>query len=98
MGAGRLEIDQHRGLAAHAVEGVEIDADAAAHLTVGAPVELITADRTASNHLTRVAAQARTLPHALLCGVHPRVKRVYTDASALIETKPMAATTHALSG
>jgi alanine racemase len=46
---------------------------------VGTPVELITPDPAAPNHLVSLARQAGTLPHALLCGLNPRLRRVYVE-------------------
>jgi alanine racemase len=55
-------------------------------LSVGAVVELITPDREAPNHLTRLAEAAGTNPYELLCRLNPRIRRVYHRTSAAIET------------
>lgn len=45
---------------------------------VGTPVELISPDENAPNHLPKLARLAGTIPHELLCRLNPRLKRVYT--------------------
>jgi len=51
--------------------------DERCRVDVGAEVELIGSDRAAPNHLTTLAKDAGVFPHALLAGIHPRVRRVY---------------------
>jgi len=44
---------------------------------VGSDVELISPDPSAANHVSRLAARAGILPHALLSGINPRIRRMY---------------------
>jgi len=46
-------------------------------LDLGTRVELISPDRSAPNHLPRVAAAAGTIPHELLARLHPGIRRVH---------------------
>jgi alanine racemase len=56
---------------------------------LGATVELITPDREAPNHVTRLALLAGTTPYELLCRLSARVHRIYREEPApIIETKP----------
>jgi alanine racemase len=57
---------------------------------VGTTVELISPDREAPNHLTRLAAAAGTIPHELLCHLNPRIPRVYASGHA-VESEPALA-------
>jgi alanine racemase len=58
---------------------------------LGATVELITPDREAPNHVTRLALLAGTTPYELLCRLSARVQRVYREEPApIIEPKPAA--------
>ncbi len=56
-----------------------------ARLGVGTPIELITPDRDAPNHLVALAAMARTNPYEILCRLNPRIRRVYHQAAATVE-------------
>ncbi len=66
-------------------------APTAMRLGVGTVVELVSPDPEAPNHLPRIAAQAGTLPHVMLCGLSPRIRRVYHDVGSLIHTIPAPA-------
>lgn len=46
---------------------------------VGAEVELVSADRDAPNHLTRVAAAAGLIPYEFLCRLSQRIRRHYVS-------------------
>jgi alanine racemase len=65
---------------------------------VGTPVELITPDRAASNHLPRLAALAGTNPYEILCRLNPRIRRVYHRASATVEVFTRSEATAAAAG
>jgi alanine racemase len=52
---------------------------------VGTPVELISPDREAPNHLVRLAQAAGTIPYELLCRLSPKVRRVYHESPAVVE-------------
>ncbi len=52
----------------------------------GTKVELISNDPSALNHLPALAKVAGLIPHEVLCGLNPRIKRVYSDTSAGLET------------
>ena len=56
------------------------------YVRIGTPVELITPDREAPNHLVRLAEAAGTLPHEILCGLNPRIRRAYGQPLATVET------------
>ncbi|MBL0926684.1 MAG: alanine racemase [Phycisphaerales bacterium] len=45
---------------------------------IGSAVEIVSADRTAPNHLPTLARQAGTIAHELLCRLSPRLPRHYT--------------------
>lgn len=49
----------------------------AGSVSVGSPVEVIGADRTAPNHLPKIARLAGTIAHEFLCGLSVRLQRVY---------------------
>lgn len=49
-------------------------------IDVGADVELIGRDRECSNHPVRMAQRAGISPYELLCGISPRIRRIYTEA------------------
>jgi len=51
-------------------------------LRVGMPVELITPDREAPNHLVTLARIAQTSPYEILCRLSPRLRRVYHQLPA----------------
>ena len=53
------------------------DVKPSAGIGVGAPVELIGSDPAAPNHLTTLAKAAGMIPHEILCGLHPSIKRSY---------------------
>ena len=53
------------------------DAGAPPKIQLGDPVELISADPSAPNHLPTLAASAGIVPHALLAGLSSRLERVY---------------------
>jgi alanine racemase len=67
----------------------------AAAVGVGAGIELISPDPSAPNHLVTLARQAGTLPHDLLCGLSPRLRRVYVDDEAPLIQSMRSATTAA---
>lgn len=59
----------------------------------GTMVELISNDPHAPNHLPALAKIAGLIPHEVLCGLNPRIRRVHGDASVGVETcetKPTA--------
>lgn len=69
--AGRVNMDQ-----------IMIDlTDVARRMEVGpgTQVELIGTDPAAPNHLPRLARASGTLPHEMLCRLHPRLKRTYVS-------------------
>lgn len=53
---------------------------------IGAEVELIGTNAGAPNHLPVLAHQAGTISHALMCGIGPRVPRVYMTDHGLADT------------
>ncbi|MCC6909885.1 MAG: alanine racemase [Phycisphaerales bacterium] len=53
--------------------------DLAVAVGVGASVELIGSDPAAGNHLPTLAAQANLQPYMLLCGLSPRISRIYRN-------------------
>lgn len=55
------------------------------HLRVGTAVELISPQAEAPNHLPKLARLAGTIPHELLCGLNPRIRRIYTGSVNAIE-------------
>jgi len=57
----------------HSLGEIELPRD----LRIGTRVELLSADRSAPNHLPRVAAAAGTIPHELLARLHPGIRRVH---------------------
>jgi alanine racemase len=61
-------------------------AAAANQIGLGTPVEVISADPAAPNHLPRLAKIAAAVPHEMLCRLNPRLKRVYLGASANSES------------
>ncbi|MHC4989585.1 MAG: alanine racemase [Planctomycetota bacterium] len=70
---------------------------AGADLRVGMPVELLSVAPEAPNCLTELAATARMLPHALLCGLSPTVPRDYVEGvpQPLVETVVTGGACHA---
>ena len=59
---------------------------------VDTPVELITADAMAPNHLPALAKAAGTIPHEIMCRLSPRIRRSYHVTAALTHTLPARAT------
>ena len=60
---------------------------------IGAEVEIVGCDRDAPTHLPTLARAAGTVSHQFMCGIGPRVKRVYkaaegADPAALYTTIP----------
>ncbi|MDY7109322.1 MAG: alanine racemase [Planctomycetota bacterium] len=60
-------------------------ADVSSRPGVGTPVELISPDREAPNHLVTLAQAAGTIPYELLCRLNPKIRRVYHESPAAIE-------------
>lgn len=83
--AGRVNMDQ---LTIDLTDLGPRTAELAPRLHVGTPIELITADRAAPNHLVTIAEAAGTNPHELLCRLSPRVRRVYHQSVANVEVFP----------
>ncbi len=52
------------------------------HVQIGTPVELISPDPTAPNHLPRLARLAGTFSHELLCRLNSRIRRMYYSSDA----------------
>lgn len=52
----------------------------------GTVVELISNDPHSPNHLPSLARSAGVIPHEVLCGLNPRIRRVYSDTSVDMET------------
>jgi len=50
---------------------------------VGVEVELVSTDRDAPNHLSRVAAAAGLIPYEFLCRLNPRIRRHYVSDAAV---------------
>ena len=63
----------------------------AGNLAVGTPVELISADRGAANHLVKLADAAGTIPYEILCRLSPKIRRIYHEAPAAVEVFAPAA-------
>lgn len=63
----------------------------AGNLAVGTPVELISADRDAANHLVKLADAAGTIPYEILCRLSPKIRRIYHEAPAAVEVFAPAA-------
>ncbi|UCD76788.1 MAG: alanine racemase [Phycisphaerales bacterium] len=61
-------------------------------IEVGTAVELITADAAAPNHVPTLARAAGTIPHEMLCRLHPRIRRTYQFAAAAVHTLSARAT------
>jgi alanine racemase len=77
---GRINMDQVT------IDVTDVAAEHAGQpLSVGAVVELITPDRGAPNHLTRLAEAAGTNPYELLCRLSARIRRVYHRTNAMVE-------------
>jgi alanine racemase len=70
---------------------VSSDAGGARGVAVGTPVELISADREAANHLVRLADAAGTIPYEILCRLSPKIRRIYHEAPAAVEVFAPAA-------
>ena len=52
----------------------------------GTMVELISNDPNAPNHLPALAKVAGLIPHEVLCGLNPGIRRVYSNTSVGVET------------
>ena len=61
-------------------------------LAVGARVEIVSPDRDAPNHLVTLARAAGTNPYEIICGLNPRIRRVYRQATATPEIEVRSAT------
>lgn len=59
---------------------------------VGTPVELISPDREAPNHLVTLAEAAGTIPYEILCRLNPKIRRVYHESPAAVEVFAPACT------
>lgn len=55
---------------------------------VATPVEIVSADRSAPNHLPALAKAAGTITHELLCRLSPRVARRYISRGAEVARTP----------
>jgi alanine racemase len=75
------------------IDLTELVSQAGSSIAVGTRVELISPQRDAPNHLTRVSKAAGTIPHELMCRMNPRLKRVYEVDAAVAEStsRPAAA-------
>lgn len=67
---------------------VKIAEERGGAIGVDAPIELISPDAHAPNHLPTLAAMAGTIPHEMLCRLNPRLKRVYIAPVGSLE-RPM---------
>lgn len=74
---GRVNMDQ---ITIDLTDIAGADGEQCPSLRVGTVVELITPDRDAPNHLVRLAQIAGSNPYELLCGLNPRIRRVYHHA------------------
>jgi alanine racemase len=64
------------------------DACLSERIMPGTPVELVSPDVDAPNHLTRLTMNVGRVPHDLLCGLNPRIRRSYVNEASLIEPLP----------
>jgi alanine racemase len=65
---------------------------------VGTPVELISPDREAPNHLVTLAEAAGTIPYELLCRLNPKIRRVYHESPAAVDVFASPAAAPAAAG
>jgi alanine racemase len=59
------------------MDQITVDLTDIGAVEVGAPVELISPDTSAPNHLPALARLANTIPHEMLCRLNSRLKRDY---------------------
>ncbi|MCA9290741.1 MAG: alanine racemase [Phycisphaerales bacterium] len=69
---GAVNMDQ---LTIDLTDIVDVPGSVGSRAGVGTTVELISPDRAAPNDLAHIAAVAGTIPHELICRLHPRIER-----------------------
>ena len=79
---GRVSMDQT------VIDLTEAERRLIAAPRAGDAVEIIAADRTAPNHLPRLARAAGTITHELLCRLSPAIERRYTASAPAVEPAP----------
>jgi len=57
--------------------GAGAGAGAESQVRIGTTVEIISADAGAPNHVAALARRAGTIPHAIICGLNPRLRRTH---------------------